>query len=197
MRLSRQQQSAHAWGQTFALAVAMSAQLACFAQTTNVSVTPAADAFVRSLAPSSNYGQRGRLSVFGIGRGECLGAAKWFARQPDPFSNEQRGSGGAGAFGTNGWVVMGAALSLSEVAAPNNPVFDRGWVGFEIRSIASDSWVEGTGKPTDPTTDGVTYQDLSFGSTLHWMSRWARLPTTDWTGRYPFRCRWPRGWFPM
>jgi hypothetical protein len=67
----------------------------------------------------------------------------------------------AGAFGTNGWVVTGAALSLNEVAAPNNPMFDRGVGAFEIRWIASDTWVEGTGTPNFPTTDGVAYQDLS------------------------------------
>jgi hypothetical protein len=140
----------------------MSAQLACFAQTTNVSVTPAADAFVRSLAPSSNYGAAGALSVSGSGAVNASGQQNGLLDSLIRFPMSNVVAAVAGAFGTNGWVVTGAALSLSEVAAPNNPVFDRGVGGFEIRSIASDSWVEGTGKPTDPTTDGVTYQDLSF-----------------------------------
>jgi hypothetical protein len=67
----------------------------------------------------------------------------------------------AGAFGTNGWVMTGATLTLNEVAAPNNPIFDRGVGAFEIRWIASDTWVEGTGTPNFPTTDGVAYQVLS------------------------------------
>jgi hypothetical protein len=47
------------------------------------------------------------------------------------------------------------------VAAPNNTIFDRGVGAFEIRWIASDTWLEGAGKPTAPTTEGVAYQDLA------------------------------------
>jgi len=66
-----------------------------------------------------------------------------------------------GQFGSNGWVVTGTTLVVTEVATPNNPIFDRGVGAFEIRWIASDAWVEGTGKPNMPTTDGVAYEDLA------------------------------------
>jgi hypothetical protein len=139
----------------------MSAQLACFGQTTNVSVIPSADAFVRSLAAGNNYGAAGALSVSGSaavnGSGQQNGLFDTLIR----FPMSDVAATAAGAFGTNGWVVTGAALSLSEVAAPNNPIFDRGVGAFEIRWIASDTWVEGTGKPITPTADGVVYQDLS------------------------------------
>jgi len=161
MRLSRQQQSVRAWGRTFAAALTLAAQLACVAQTIKVSVTPSADAFVRSLAPGNNYGAAGALSVSGSeavnGSGQTNGLFDTLIRFP--MSNVVAAA--AAAFGTSGWVVAGATLTLNEVAAPNNPIFDRGVGAFEIRWIASDTWVEGTGKPTTPTMDGVAYQDLS------------------------------------
>jgi hypothetical protein len=149
------------WRWLAALAVAVSAQLACFGQTTNVSVTPAADAFVRSLAPADNYGAAGALSVSGAaavnGSGQTNGLFDTLIRFP--MSNVVATA--AGAFGTNNWVVTGAALNLNEVAAPNNPIFDRGVGAFEIRWITNDVWGEGTGKPITPTMDGVACQDLS------------------------------------
>jgi hypothetical protein len=149
------------WRGLAALAVAMSAQLACFGQTTNVSVTPAADAFVRSLAPGNNYGAAGALSVSGSGAMNGSGQQNGMFDSLIRFPMSNVVAAVAGAFGTNGWVVTGAALSLNEMAAPNNPIFDRGVGAFEIRWIASNTWVEGTGTPNSPTNDGVAYQDLS------------------------------------
>ena len=86
----------------------------------------------------------------------------------------------AGAFGTNSWVVTGAVLVVTEVGAPNNQVFDPGVGTFEIRWIVSDAWMEGTGKPMTPTTDGVAYQDLSS----------ALNPAADmWLGQFTV-CGW-------
>jgi len=160
MRLSRQEQNAFDWERVVALLVAVSAPLTGWGQATNVSVTPSADAFVRSLAPASNYGAAGSLSVSGAaaanGSGQQNGRFDSLIRFP--MSNMVATL--AGALGTNGWVVTGATLNLSEVAMPNNPIFNRGVGAFEIRWIAADAWVEGTGKPIMPTTDGITYQDL-------------------------------------
>ena len=161
MRPGSQQQNGTARHKLAALVVAMSAQLACYGQTTNVSVTPAADAFVRSLAPDNNYGAAGALSVSGSGSVNGSGPQNGLFDSLIRFPMSNVVAAVTGAFGTNGWVVTGAALSLSEVAAPSNPIFNRGVGAFEIRWIASDTWVEGTGKPTTPTTDGVAYQDLA------------------------------------
>ncbi|HOX57678.1 MAG TPA: hypothetical protein PLC99_12390 [Verrucomicrobiota bacterium] len=38
-----------------------------------------------------------------------------------------------GSFGSNGWVVTGVALVLTEVGAPNNAIFNRGVGAFEVR----------------------------------------------------------------
>ena len=56
----------------------------------------------------------------------------------------------------------GATLVVTEVGAPNNMIFNWGVGGFEIRWIESDGWVEGTGRPIAPTTDGVSYQSLAL-----------------------------------
>jgi hypothetical protein len=124
-------------------------------------VTPSADAFARSLAPGNNYGAAGALSVSGSGAVNGSGQQNGLFDSLIRFPMSNVVAAVAGAFGTNGWVVTGVALSLSEVAAPNNPIFDRGVGAFEIRWIASDTWVEGTGKPTAPTAEGVAYQDLA------------------------------------
>ena len=123
-------------------------------------MTPSADAFVRSFAPGSNYGAAGALSVSGSeavnGSGQQNGLLDTLLRFPM--------SGVAaslnGSFGSNGWVVTGATLLVTEIGAPNNGIFNRGIGAFEIRWLTSDGWAEGTGKPTAPTMDGVAWQDL-------------------------------------
>ena len=65
-----------------------------------------------------------------------------------------------GLFGTNGWMITSVLLTVSEVAAPNNPIFNRGVGAFEIRWIGSDNWQEGTRTPNEPTMEGVAYQNL-------------------------------------
>jgi hypothetical protein len=160
MRRKTQQESGRFW-RVVTLGVVAGAQFVCLGQTATVSVTPSGDAFVRALAPGSNYGAAGSLSVSGLaatnGSGQQNGPSDSLIRFPM--------SGVAaslnGSFGSNGWVVTGATLVVTEVGAPNNGVFNRGVGGFEIRRIGSDGWVEGTGRPITPTMDGVAYQDLS------------------------------------
>lgn len=129
-------------------------------QTSSLAVTPSADAFVRSLASGNNYGSAGALSVSGAaaanGQGQQNGLFDSLLRFPlsDPVNSFNR------AFGSNHWVVVGVTLALTEVAAPNNAIFNRGMGAFEVRWIANDTWVEGTGTPNAPTADGAAYQDL-------------------------------------
>ena len=140
--------------------VALSLQLAGWAQVTQITVTPAADAFVRSLAPDNNYGAAGSLSVSGSaavnGSGQATGSADSLIR----FPTSSVAAAAADAFGADGWVVSGATLVVNEVGAPNNTNFNRGAGAFEIRWLASANWAEGTGTPNIPTTDGVAYRDL-------------------------------------
>jgi len=68
--------------------------------------------------------------------------------------------------GSRNWRVTGMALELSSnygVAGvqPNNPLFNVISGGqFVIEWLADAAWVEGTGTPNLPTTDGISYSGL-------------------------------------
>jgi len=130
------------------------------AQPVAVAMVPDADSFLRSAAPASNYGAGGALSVSGSaavnGIGEQNGLFDTLMRFP--LSNavfildSQL---------PDGWVLAKAQLLVTETAAPDNAIFNRGVGVFEVRWQAADNWVEGTGKPNPPTTDGVSWNDLA------------------------------------
>ena len=69
-------------------------------------------------------------------------------------------------YGSNNWSITGVELELTSnygVAGlqPNNPIFNSISRGqFVIEWLADDDWVEGTGTPSAPTTDGVTHNSL-------------------------------------
>jgi hypothetical protein len=70
------------------------------------------------------------------------------------------------AYGSNNWFVSGISLALTSNygtagVQPNNgifPVISGG--SFVIEWLSDDDWVEGTGTPNLPTTDGVDYDSL-------------------------------------
>jgi hypothetical protein len=70
------------------------------------------------------------------------------------------------AYGTNGWSINGISLELASNVGgageqPDNPIFNPVSTGnFAVEWLADDNWVEGTGRPRQPTTDGVTYDSL-------------------------------------
>ena len=148
-----------------ALGLVAGGRLVCLSQMVNVPVTPSADTFVRSLAPGSNYGAAGSLSVSGSAAVNGSGQENGLFDSLMRFSMSSAAASLNSSFGNDGWVVTGATLAVTEVGAPNNGIFNRGVGAFEIRWIASDGWVEGSGKPTAPTPEGVAYQDL--GSVLN------------------------------
>jgi hypothetical protein len=135
------------------LASATAAPAAWF--TNSVSV----DSFVRSAAPSSNYGGAGALAVSGAtaanGSGVTNGVFDTFLR----FNTAAMVANFDALFGTSNWVINHARLRVTEIAAPNNVLFNRGVGAFEIRWMANDTWTEGTGTPNAPTTTGITYSD--------------------------------------
>ena len=116
-----------------------------------------------------NYGGAGSLSVSGSaatnGSGQQNGLFDTLMRFPMAEATASFNQ----SFGSKGWVVGEVRLVVNEVGSPNNGIFDRGAGAFEIRWIASDSWVEGSGRPLAPTRDGVAYQDLT----------WVLNPATD------------------
>jgi hypothetical protein len=139
--------------------LAISAQM-CFSLTTTVTVIPEADAFVRSADPFANYGGAGAISVSGPtavnATNQQNGAFDSLIRFP--MSNVVASLDSTMA--THDWVVLRATLKLTEMGAPPSPIFNRGTGAFEIRWLSSDSWIEGTGIPIAPTTNGVAWNDI-------------------------------------
>lgn len=70
-------------------------------------------------------------------------------------------------YGAGNWVITSIALSFASNwaeagALPNNPIFGMIQGGqFVIEWLSDDNWVQGTGNPSNPTQDGVTYDSLS------------------------------------
>ena len=123
---------------------------------TNISV---ADTFVRSLDPTHNYGGAGALSVSGaiavnVTNGQMGLLDSFMKFDMSGVTNNLNST-----FGVGRWVIVRATLNLFEQGAPNNAIFNRGVGPFEVRWIGNDSWVEGTGNPNAPTTDGVVWND--------------------------------------
>jgi hypothetical protein len=147
---------------TMVLAVAAGAPFAGRGQTASLAVTPAADAFVRALAPADNYGGAGALSVSGAAAVNAAAQTNGPCDTLIRFPTADLAASMNGAFGTNGWIVARVSLTLTEVAAPNNPIFNRGVGAFEVRCIAATNWTEGSGTPNLPAADGVAYQDLTL-----------------------------------
>lgn len=123
---------------------------------TNTSI---ADAFVRSLDPTNNYGGAGALSVSGLiatnVQGNQEGLLDTFIR----FDMSGAVTNFNTTFGTGQWVVVSATMVLFEQGMPNNTIFNQGVGPFDVQWIADNSWQEGTGNPSDPTTDGITWDD--------------------------------------
>ncbi|HPD15904.1 MAG TPA: PEP-CTERM sorting domain-containing protein [Planctomycetota bacterium] len=122
-----------------------------------ISITPTADAFVRSEAPASNYGLAGGLSVSGSAAVNASGQQRGLLNTFMRFDLSAFVAAMDAAFGAGGWQLEDAVLDLTEQGTPNNPIFNRGIGQFEVRWLANDAWAEGTGTPNAPTADGVTY----------------------------------------
>src|SRR5882762_4003038 len=139
--------------------IALVAGTASVVYGTTVSVKPDADSFVRAQAPASNYGGGGALSVSGAaavnGSGQQDGAFDTLMRFPmnDAVATLEATLG-------QDWIITDARLVVTEMAMPDNAIFNLGIGEFEIRWIGTDNWIEGTGRPNAPTSDGVTWQDL-------------------------------------
>ncbi len=154
-----------------------------------VSVTnmPDVDAFLRALAPALNYGGAGALSVSGTNaevNNPTNGAFDTFMR----FNTAAMVSNFNSVFGPGNWAITSATLTLTENPNPGNPVFNYGTGAFEIRWIADDDWIEGTGTPNAPTTNGICYNDES---TLLNPATDVSLGSFDFAGTSPVVCPLP------
>jgi hypothetical protein len=138
------------------------------AQTT-YTVASFADAFLATGSPTNPEG----TNLTGLNFG---GAGALFIAPPTSTNGEfqtvmQFDLSGAtnlfnAAYGTNGWVVSGLSLQLTgnngkAGEIPLNTIFPTISGGqFIIEWLSNNSWLEGTGTPITPATNGVTYDSL-------------------------------------
>jgi len=107
-----------------------------------------------------NFGGAGTLVVASAasGKGEFQSLLKFNLAQAVALFNTNYGAGH--------WIITGISLALTSNygiggVQPNNAVFPVvGGGHFVITWLAHDAWLEGTGTPNLPTTDGVTYDSL-------------------------------------
>ncbi len=120
---------------------------------------PVADTFVRSLDPTHNYGGAGALSVSGPIATNIIGQQEGLLDSFMRFDVSGVASNFNSIYGTGRWGISKLTLVVFEQTDVNNTDFNGGVGPFEIRWIATNTWTEGTGKPNNPTTDGITYND--------------------------------------
>ncbi|MFT3785284.1 MAG: PEP-CTERM sorting domain-containing protein [Tepidisphaeraceae bacterium] len=123
---------------------------------TSASTQAVADAFLLAVDPAGNYGGGGGISV--AGSGTTGGEQRSLIR----FDASSLKTAFDVAYGVGGWAVTSAQLDLD--ATTNKGIaFNLNAVSGTIntRWMSNDAWTEGTGRPIVPTSDGVTWNDLS------------------------------------
>jgi len=125
-----------------------------------VSVAPEADAFVRSAMPTNNYGGAGAISVSGSAAVNSANEQNGLFDSLLRFAMSNVVSSLDATLGSHDWLVLRVTFRLTEVGDPPSPIFNRGVGAFEIRWLATNAWTEGSGIPVEPTTDGVTWNDV-------------------------------------
>ena len=143
----------------------------CFTGRAQVTFTTmaSADAFVCTGSPSNPAGADQRGTNFGAAgmvavapgssvKGEFQGLIRFPLTNALALFN--------GSFGAGRWVVTNITLDFASNygvggVQPNNALFNVISGGdFVIEWLATDQWAEGTGSPSSPTSDGVTYNSL-------------------------------------
>jgi hypothetical protein len=137
------------------LPIGMLAALSPLASAVQVLLNPTQDAFVSSANSTNNYGAAGALLVdaAGLPKGEFDSLLQFnLATAKSTFDAD---------FGTGNWVIQSIKLQLT-TNTPNNSIFNSPNTAgsFTITWMQNDSWTEGTGTPTVPTTSGITYATL-------------------------------------
>jgi hypothetical protein len=153
---------------TFLLLALLGFCVAAYPQVTYTGMA-SADAFLS--AGSSNNPAGSDLTLLNFGRAGLLVVAPAFSAKGEfqsviKFDLAPAVSVFDTAYGTNSWTITGISLELTSNygtagVQPNNPIFPAISGGqFVIEWLAKNDWVEGTGTPSLPTTDGVTYASL-------------------------------------
>jgi len=141
-----------------ALAATLWVAVHCSASAASFATTPVADAFVAT-GPTgnleqNNYGGGGALVIAapGLTNGEFQTVMRFNLSGAFNAFNAQYGAGQ--------WSVQTVSLQLTS-SAHGNAIYNAVAAGaFNISLMLNNSWVEGTGNASNPTTDGVSYSTL-------------------------------------
>lgn len=151
-------------GQWAVLAVALLTFGATHAATTvtlqpDSSGTSNADAFVTTGTATddlsgNNYGAAGAMGVSAaLPNGTFASLLRFDLSSATATFNS--------TYGTGGWSIDSIALQLTTTTA-NNAIFNPSQPGtFDVKWISSNSWVEGTGNPKNPSSTGVKWTDFA------------------------------------
>jgi len=130
---------------------------------TTWSAVSVADAFVTT-GPANNlvannYGGAGGLAVSGPDASRA-GSFHGLFESVLRFDLAGAKSTFDAAYGEGLWQVQSASLRLTTTAA-NNAIFNSNSTGlFSISWMQNDSWIEGTGSPSLPAANGITWLSL-------------------------------------
>jgi hypothetical protein len=140
--------------------LAVLAAALCSAHGQSSQINPSQDTFVDSAEPNYNYGHAGALAIAaaGLPQGQFDSVIMFNFASTEAGFNSQYGAGQ--------WAVQSVTLTLNSFP-PGNPIFNGFTSGevntaglFSVNWMQNDTWVEGTGKPSNPTTDGLTWNTL-------------------------------------
>jgi hypothetical protein len=125
-----------------------------------VTNNPTQDAFVRSMNSTNNYGAAGALSVSGSTATNSTGSPGGLLDSFLQFNVSSDITNFNGTFGVGQWAISSVTLGVT-AQSPNNVVFNYGVGQFAVNWLGNNSWQEGTGTPSSPTTNGITYAQES------------------------------------
>lgn len=136
---------------------------AAYAGTIDAFVT---DGTTNNASPTSNYGGAGAIAVSAptaVAPANTQGEFRSLVQ----FDTAPAKSSFDSQFGSGGWNVTGVQLVLT-AQSPGNPIFNGSGTtpvntagNIDIRWLADDSWVEGTGSPGAPGATGLTFNTLA------------------------------------
>lgn len=138
-------------------AVLLAAQCACGAAT--FSLNPLADALVTTgtggAFSANNFGGAGALAVAatGLPKGDFQSVLQFDLAGARTSFDAQ--------FGAGQWIVQAVTLQLTSANNNNPGFFNTTAAGqFGVSLLRNNSWLEGTGNPGAPTTDGISHDSL-------------------------------------
>jgi hypothetical protein len=139
---------------------------ACSAQASSFTLTPDEGTFAMAALPESTFGSAGGMNVSGATATNGNGQAQGITDSWLKFDSTAAVNNFDAEFGANNWFLVAATLSLNEVAAPTNPLFNRGVGEFNVNWVANDDWSEGTGTPGGPGTASGNQIGYTYSLTL-------------------------------